>query len=238
MASLGSQPPAELRKGVREGILAALAQDVEQRGVRTAGRLVSAGLAGVAGAIGAMLLVSTHPFGQHPRWVEMVVSTVWAGLLVVSLSLLLLQVRTPGLPIARAAAVGLGSLSLAAICSLLCPDPYVLSWWLATGPGSALVQRSSVSGAALCFGFATTFGFAAIPALLLLDHSASRPPARALAAVFPSLLLAPGLVLESVGLGLGVLAAWLGGAIAGAFAGVSAGVGLRALLRRHRNVSI
>ena len=79
---------------MHSGILAAIAQDVELRGGRTARRLVSAGVVGVTGAIGAVLIVSTHPFDHHPHWHEMIFGAVWSGILVVSVALGLMGERT------------------------------------------------------------------------------------------------------------------------------------------------
>ena len=86
---------AEIREGVRSGILSALAQDFELIGARTVRRLFAAGLVGVA-----TLLISGHSFAHHPPWHVLILTTIWAGLLIVSLSLIFLRIRTPGLPIA------------------------------------------------------------------------------------------------------------------------------------------
>ena len=76
--------PPELREGVRTGILASLRRDFELRGARTARRLVLAGVLGVAGALGATLLVAAHPFGHHAPWHVAVFSAVWAEALATS----------------------------------------------------------------------------------------------------------------------------------------------------------
>jgi hypothetical protein len=218
---------------VRAGILAAIGQDVELRGGRTARRVAFAGFAGVAGAIGAMLLVATHPFDHHPHGHELVFSAVWTGLLVVSFCLMLLQVKTPEVPLDRAAAVGLMGLGLAGLCSLLCPDPHVMSWWLESDAGSAIAAQTSTGSSAVCFGFATVFLFALAPAMWLLPASASKRQARLAASGFLTLLLAPGVILESVGLPLAVLAAWIVGTVLGSYAGVASGVQLGSLLGRR-----
>ena len=221
MSDSGENVPTDLARDVRAGILAALAQDVELRGGRTARRLASAGLVGVAGAVGATLIVSAHPFGHHPYWHAVVFSTVWAGLLIVSLSLLLLRVRTPELPIARAAAVGLGGLGLAGICNLLCPDPHVMGWWLESTAGAAIAERTSPWSSALCFGFGSVFLFALVPGVLLLPPSLSSRAGLLLTAFFVTVLLLPGVALASFGLSLGVFLGWLAGVVAGACAGVA-----------------
>jgi hypothetical protein len=99
--------PSDVREGVRSGILASIRHDVELRGGRTARLLLAAGVIGVAGAVGAILLISGHPFGHHPPWHVAVFSAIWAGLLVVGFALAFLQVRTPTLSLAHAAAVGI-----------------------------------------------------------------------------------------------------------------------------------
>jgi hypothetical protein len=174
-----------------------------------------------------MLLVVTHPFDHHPSWHELVFSAVWTGLLVVSFCLMLLRVQTPEVPLGRAAAVGLVGLGLAGLCSLLCPDPHVMSWWLESRAGSAIAAQTSTWGSALCFGFATVFLFALAPATLWLPRSA---PARLAASGLLTLLLAPAVLLESIGLPLPVFAAWMGASAVGSYAGVSSGVQLKELL--------
>ncbi len=226
MSDSGAKVPTGVAQGVRAGILAALAQDVERRGGRTARRLASAGLMGVTGALGATLIVSTHPFGHHPYWHEVVFSTVWAGLLIVSLSLLFLRVQTAEFPIARAAAVGLAGLGLAGLCSLLCPDPHVMGWWLETAAGAAIAERTSPWSSALCFGFGTVFLVVMVPGVLLLEASLSRR-AGLLTGFFVTLLLLPGIALASFGHSLGVFAGWIVGVAAGAYAGVAAATSLR-----------
>src|SRR5262245_39852693 len=119
-------PPSELREGVRSGIVEALLRDFDRRGAQTARLLALAGVGGVAGALGAMLLISGHPFGHHATWHVAVFSAVWAGLLVVALAIALLEVRTPTLPLASAAAIGLIGLGLAGLCGAACPDPHFL----------------------------------------------------------------------------------------------------------------
>jgi len=223
-------PPPDLREGVRAGILSALAHDMDLRGGRTAGRLLLAGLVGVVGAVGAMLIVSNHGFDHHPYWHEMVFSAIWAGALVVSVALVLLQVRTPRLPIARAATVGLVGLGIAGVCSLLCPDPHVVEWWVATRPGAALVDGVSLWASMLCFGFVTIFVIALVSAALLLGEQ--EPHGRLIAASFIAVLLLPGIVLETAGLPLSVFAAWIGGSAAGAYGGVASAGWLRAILLR------
>ena len=109
--------PEELREGVRSGILASIQRDIDLRGGRTARLLASAGLSGILGAVGAILLISGHPFDHHPPWHVAVFASVWAGLLVVSLSFAFLRVRTPSLPLARAACVGVLGLGLAGVAT-------------------------------------------------------------------------------------------------------------------------
>jgi len=221
--------PPEVREGVRSGILSSLQRDVERRGGRTARLLAAAGVIGVAGAVGVTLLIAGHPFDHHPPWHVAVFSAIWAGLLVVSLALVFLNVRTPTLPLARSASVGVLGLGIAGICGAACPDPHFLVWWTATGIGAPLTRAGGLPLAALCFGVATTFAIGLASALVVLGgaHRTVRP---LLPAAMLLILLAPGLLLQSVGSSLGVLAGWLTGSATGAYLGVAGAVRLRARL--------
>ena len=101
MGTQKEHTPPDLREGVRSGILASLERDLAQRGGHTARRLLVAGVIGVVAAVGVTLLLSGHPYGHHPSWHAVMFGAVWTGLLVVCLSLMLLEVRTPSLPLAR-----------------------------------------------------------------------------------------------------------------------------------------
>ncbi|NNL67192.1 MAG: hypothetical protein HKP30_13175, partial [Myxococcales bacterium] len=216
---------------VRSGILASIERDVERRGGRTAGLLATAALFGVVGAIGATMLVASHPFDHHPAWHVGVFSTVWAGLLFVCLSLVFLQVRTPSLPLARSASAGLLGLGLAGICGALCPDQHFLAWWTRTGLGEPLTRAGGLALSAACFGLVTALLVAFVSALAMF---AGRAPVRpALPATILLVLLAPGVALQSVGASLGVLAGWLAGTAAGSYLGVIAGLRIGAILGRR-----
>jgi hypothetical protein len=223
--------PPEVREGVRTGILASIRQDVEQRGSRTARFLLAAGVVGVIGAIGATLLLSGHPYHHHPPWHVTVFTTVWAGLLFVSFAIALLQVRTPSLPLARSATVGILGLGLAGICGALCPDQHFLHWWSATSVGQALTETAGLALSALCFGFVTTLVFGAAAAFAVLRDPA-RPIGPLLPAAVLAVLLAPGVALQSVGTSAGVFIGWLLGSGAGAYLGVAGAIHVRALLAR------
>ena len=218
--------PKQVREGVRSGILSSLEQDVERRGGRTARLLVAAGVVGVAGAIGVTLLIAGHPFGHHPPWHVAVFSAIWSGILVVSLAVAFLQVRTPTLPLARAASVGILGLGLAGICGAVCPDQHFLLWWSATGIGEPVTRTGGLPLSALCFGFVTTLFFGAVSAFAVLGR-ADRPVVTPLAAAALFTLLVPGVALQSVGTSFGVFAGWLVGAAAGAYFGVAVGVRAR-----------
>lgn len=224
--------PTGLREGVRSGILSSIRRDVELRGGRTARLLVVAGVVGVAGAIGATLLVSGHPFDHHPPWHVAFFSALWAGLLVVSFAVAFLEIRTPSLPLARSAAVGILGLGLAGICSVACPDPHFLHWWSGTGAGGSITRLGGMALGALCLGLVATAVFGGVSAFLVLadrSRSAVRPM---LPAVILLVLLAPGIALQSVGTSLGTFAGWLSGTAAGAYLGVAAGIGARRLVSR------
>jgi hypothetical protein len=222
--------PAELREGIRGGILSSIQRDVELRGGRTARLLVAAGVVGVVGAIGATLLVARHPFGHHPEWHVAFFSAVWAGLLVVSLAVAFLQVRTPSLPLARAAAAGILGFGIAGICGAACPDQHFLHWWSGTGLGEPLTRLGGLALGALCFGLVTTLVFGAVSSFLMLGDGGRTAVKPLLPATILLVLLAPGVVLQSIGTSFGVLAGWLTGTAAGAYLGVAAGVRARARL--------
>lgn len=225
------QTPAELREGVRSGVQAVLERDVELRGGRTARLLAAAGTIGVAGAVGITLMLSGHPFAHHPPWHVLVFTAAWAGLLVVSLALVFLEVRTPSLPLARSASVAVLGLGIAGICGALCPDPHFLRWWSATAIGAPATAAGGLALAALCFGAVSSLVVGTAAALLALGDPRRQSLRPLLPAALLLLLLAPGIALQSVGTSLGVFGAWLLGAGAGCYAGVAAGIRLRALLR-------
>lgn len=235
MDSVGAQmqngdTPGELREGVRSGILATLRQDVELRGGRTARLLLAAGVIGVLGALGITLMLSGHPFGHHPSWHVVVFTAAWAGLLVVSLALVFLRVRTASLPLARSACVGILGLGIAGICGAVCPDQHFLVWWSGTGPGSSLSQVGGLALSALCFGLATTLFVGMVASVLVLGgRSAGRP---LLPAAMLVVLLLPGVALQSFDTSWGVFSSWLLGTAVGAYAGVASGSWLRSFLAR------
>src|SRR5512134_1143717 len=165
--------PPDLRERIQSGIVGALKRDFALRGGRTARLLLLAGVIGVAGAVGITLLVAGHPFGHHPAWHVVVFSAVWAGLLVVSLSIALLQLRTPSLPLAQAASVGIVALALAGLCGALCPDQHFLHWWAKTAFGARLTAAEPAL-AAFCFGIATSVAVA-LGAAVLAPGDRSQP---------------------------------------------------------------
>jgi hypothetical protein len=224
-----NRTPTELRERVRSEIGASLRRDFDLRGARTARLLVVAGVAGVAGALGATLLVAGHPFGHHAPWHVAVFSAVWAGLLVVTLAITLLQVRTPSLQLARSAAVGLLGLGLAGVCGAVCPDPHFLAWWSHTQVGARLAGIGGLALSALCFGLVTSLIIGAVAVLLALGRSRGSPIRPPLPVLMLLLLLSPGVALQSVGTSWMVFAGWLLGTAGGAYAGVASGLRLRSL---------
>lgn len=225
------QTPDELREGVRAGIVWALRRDVELRGWRTVRLLVLAGVVGVAGALGATLLVVSHPFDHHPTWHVATFSALWAGLLVVTLAIALLELRTPSLPLARSAAVGVIGLGIAGLCGVACPDGHFLNWWSSTPLGARLMESTGLAVSALCFGLVTTIAFAAGSALLVSDPTSHPPMRPLLPAALLVLLLTPGVVLQTVGTSVSVFANWMAGSAAGAYVGVALGMLLRSVLQ-------
>lgn len=226
----GERRSKDIREGVRAGIIATLERDVELRGGRTARLLAAAGAIGVLGAVGVALMLSGHPFGHHPSWHIVVFTAVWAGLLVVSLSLVFLRVRSPSLPIASAASVGIVGLGLAGICGVLCPDPHFLSWWSETGFGRSAARAGGAPLSAFCLGVVATLFVSLVSALLVLGRSDRGPVSLLLPAIALTILLAPGVALQSVDTSLMIFASWLVGTFAGAVVGVGVGARLRARL--------
>jgi hypothetical protein len=222
-----TRTPPKLREGVRSGILTALRRDVEMRGGRTARLLATAGVVGVAGALGITLMLSGHPFGHHPSWHAVVFGAVWTGLLVVCLSLALLEVRTPSLPLARAALVAMLGLALAGICGAVCPDQHFLHWWSGTDIGATVVGAGGPALGALCFGLVTTLVFGAGAALLGLGTNREPHMRPMLPAAMLFVLLVPGVALQSVGTSWPVFSSWLLGSAVGAYAGMAGVIGLR-----------
>jgi len=219
--------PPDLREGVRAGIVTSLERDLAQRGGRTARRLLVAGAVGVLGALGVTLLLSGHPYGHHPPWHAVLFGAVWTGLLVVALALVLLEVRTPSLPLARSAELATLGLGLAGLCGALCPDQHFLHWWSATAPGGRLAAAFGHAASALCFGFVTALVFGAGAALLRAGGRRAAGLRPLLPAAMLVVLLAPGVALQSIGTSWAVFASWLIGSAAGAWAGVAGGIRLR-----------
>jgi hypothetical protein len=225
----GHRTPDELREAVRSRIAGALERDTELRGARTARLLLAAGALGIFAAFGMIRIISDHPYGHHPGWHIVFFTAVWSGLLVVMLAIALLGVRTPLLPLARAARVAILGLGIAGICSALCPDPHFLVWWGSTRAGEALAVIGGVPLNALCFGAVTTIVFSAVATLVALGRR--QPPIQPmLPAAMLLLLLFPGIALQSVGTSWLIFSGWLVGTAAGAYGGVATAIAMRARL--------
>jgi hypothetical protein len=227
MVTANESTPPDLREGVRSGIIGAIDRDAELRGARTARLLVTAGALGIFGAIGVVRMLSGHPYGHHPAWHVVVFTALWSGLLVVTFAMALLRVRTPSMPLARAACVGLLGLGFAGICSAFCPDQHFLDWWSSTPAGSTLNAIGGLPLSALCFGGMTTLVFGAASALIAMRSRRTHPIRPLLPAALLLLLLLPGVALQSFGASWLVFASWLVGTAAGAYAGVAIGIGVR-----------
>jgi hypothetical protein len=222
--------PPHLRDGVKAGILTSIRHDVEHRGGRTARLLVAAGVVGVVGAVGVTLLVSRHPLGLHPPWHVAVFSAVWAGLLIVSLAISLLRLRTPSLPLAQAAAIGILGLGLAGICGAVCPDQHFLHWWAGTSIGASLLGGGGPALSAMCFGLLVTLFFGGVSALVLIGGSCEATIRPIFPAAMLLVLLAPGVALQSIDASWAVFGAWILGTGLGAYLGVAAGIRVHTLL--------
>lgn len=225
-----NQTPTELSQRVRTEIGASLRRDFEFRGGRTARRLVLAGVAGIVGALGATLLVVGHSFGHHAPWHVVAFSVTWTGLLVVTLAIALLEIRTPSLPLARSAIVGLIGLGVAGVCGAACPDSHFLVWWSGSPLGGQVTESLGLGISATCFGLVSASAFGVVATLLALlgsHRDALRP---ALPVAFLSILLLPGVALQSVGTSWAVFAGWMLATVVGTYAGVTGGIRLRRTL--------
>jgi hypothetical protein len=224
------QAPNDLREGVRSGILSALERDTELRGGRTARLLVAAGAMGIFGAIGMVLMLSSHPYGHHPPWHGIVFTAIWSGFLITALAIAFLRVSTPSLPLARAACVAIVGLGVAGVCSTLCPDQHFLIWWSETAVGGGITSTGGPALSALCFGAVTALVFGATASLVAVGSRTRVRLRPLLPALLLVALLAPGIALESFGTSWLVFAAWFLGTAVGAYAGVAIGIAARGQL--------
>ncbi len=224
------QTPTALSQRVRNEIGASLRRDFEFRSGRTAGRLVLAGIAGIAGALGAMLLVAGHSFGHHAPWHVVAFSAAWTGLLIVTIAIALLEIRTPSLPLARSAIVGLIGVGVAGVCSAACPDSHFLVWWSASALGGKVTESLGLGLSATCFGLVSASAIGVVATLLALLGSHRDVLRPALPVAFLSLLLFPGVALQSVGTSWAVFAGWMLATVVGTYAGVFGGIRVRHLL--------
>jgi hypothetical protein len=222
------ETPVGIREGVRTGIVGALARDTELRGGRTARLLITAGALGTFAAVGMMLLLSGHPYAHHPPSHLVVFSAIWSGVLVVALAIAFLEVRTPSLPLARAAWVGLVGLGIAGVCGALCPDQHFLGWWSTTPGGRGVASVGGLPLSALCFGLVTALVFGTGAAALVLGGRGNTSVGPLLPAGLLVLLLAPGIALQSYGTSWTMCVFWLLGTAAGAYLGVALGIAARA----------
>lgn len=222
--------PEEIREGVRQALLTALTEDFDMIGGRTARRIIVAGIGGVVAAVGMTFLVAGHQLGHHPPWVLSIFSAIWAGLLVVALALGLLGIRTPRLALGQAAMIGVIGLALAALCSFLCANQHFVVWWGDTAIGEWLRGTAGFRASTLCFGLLTSLFFGAAAALVVFPKERTRQVKPLLPAAMIFVLLAPGLILQSIGISLGVFLAWTVGTGIGAYLGVAGGLFARSLL--------
>jgi hypothetical protein len=228
----GRNPRGELREGVRRGISDALAVDIDRTSARTAGLLAVAGVLGLAGAVGSVVLFAGRSLPDGHGWHLALCAAAWAGLLVECFAVVLLRIRVRRIPLAQACALALLGLALAAVLGWVCPDPHYLDWWESTTPGALARGGGGRSASALCLGVcsAVLIGTSATIVLALRGITFRR-------AVLPGallfLLLWPAVVLQSMGAPLPVLLLWSAGLLAGSYAGVALGVWPARWLRRR-----
>jgi len=214
---------ANLREGVRRGILDALALDLDRTGARTAGRLAAAGALGTAGAVGSVALFSGGLLRNGDGWYLAVCAAAWAGLMTACFAVVLLRIRTQRIPLTQACVLALLGLGLAAILGLLCPDPHHLAWWSSTTLGSLALDRGGPGAGAFCLGVCSALligsGATVILALLAISFRGAMLPG-----ILLFLMLWPAVVLQSAGAAALVLAGWSAGLLAGSYAGVAIGL--------------
>ena len=215
--------PEEIREGVRQGILDALAVDLDRASSATVGRLAAAGALGLAGAIGAVVLFSGHSLEKGHAWHLALCAAAWAGLLVESFALVLLRIRARRLPLPQAAALALLGLGLAAILGIICPDPHYLEWWMSTSLGGAFAMHTGISASALCLGLCSAL-LIGVGASLILTFRGIRFGSVHLPAIFLFLLVWPAVILQSAGSPVSTFASWSLGLAFGAYAGVYLGL--------------
>ena len=224
-----------LREGVRRGVLDALALDLDRSSARTAGLLAAAGVLGLAGAVGAVVLFSGSSLhgGHGHGWHLALCAASWAGLLVEGFALVLLRIRMGRIPLAQAAALALLGLALAALLGWVCPDPRYLAWWGSTRLGGLAEAGTGLAGSALCLGLCSAL-LIGVCATLVLTLRGVVVRGAGLPAAFLFLLLWPAVALQSIGLPTRVFALWSLGLLVGSYAGVLLGLwpsrGIRARL--------
>jgi hypothetical protein len=226
---LGS--PADLREGVRLGVLQALAEDRDWRGAWAARRLAVAGVLGVAMAVAMTLLFAWNSLHKAHAWHLAACGAAWSGLLVECFAFVLLRLRTRRLPFVQAAALGLVGLGLAAIVCLCCPAPQFLEWWRGTSLGGWVETRGGLSASAFGFGFSSA-AFLGLAATLVLTWLGGKLWGAAVPSATLSALLLPAVLLQSLEFSFAVLSLWGVGTVLGSLAGVTTGMVLGSLTSR------
>lgn len=238
MGSEGSDspPPKEtpraVREGVRQGIVDALAVDLDRTSARTAGLLAAAGLLGLAGAVGAVVLFSGHSLENGHGWHLALCAAAWAGLLVECFAVVLLQIRVRRIPLVQACALALLGLALAATMGLVCPDPHYLDWWESTGLGLLALHQGGRAASALCLGVCSGL-LVGVGATLILTLRGISFRSVLLPGALLFLLLWPAVVLQSVDAPGAVFALWSLGLLTGSYGGVTLGLWPARLIRKR-----
>jgi hypothetical protein len=224
--------PRALREGVRDAILRSLAHDRERDDASVVRKLVAAAAAGIAMALALVILFGEHADEHLHPWRLAVCAATWSVLLVQCFALVFLGLRTRRMPDARAAALGLVGVALAAVVGRLCPEPSYLNGWNATALGARSLATGGSAGSALCFGLFSGALLGAVASLpgALWDAEPRRPVISAL--VLTALLL-PAILLQTLEVSLAAFASWGLGTAAGAYLGIAA----TAAAWAHRRVS-
>jgi len=198
---------AAVREGVRLGVHAALAEEVDRTNAATAMRLVGAGVLGLASASAAVALFSRGSPEHVDRLHLAVCAAVWSSVLVIAFAFVLLRVGSKRLPVAEAAALALVGLGLAALFGAAGPRPQMLMWWMDTPVGHAAAASLGVDASTLCFGVCLSL-LAGAGATVVFALRGLPLPRLPLSALLLFVLVWPVVAVQSLGSSLATLASW------------------------------
>lgn len=220
-----AETPGELREGVREGILDALAYDLDRTRSGITFRLALAGALGVAAAIGSMVLFSGGTLASDHGLHLAVCAAAWGGILVECFVVILLRIEGRRLSLGHATTLALIGFLLAAALGAFCPHPHYLAWWTETALGGAAARAGGPAWSAFCLGICIA-ALVAVGASAIAGFRSPVPRGRLLSAMLLFLLLWPAIILQSSGLPGSVFFGWTAGLAAGIVLGALAGTAI------------